>query len=90
MFKLFAVARKFGFWAKNDTKFTRYFYKICGSRFQNLAPNLIKFTATAWQSAGDESQILSKFTLNFCHFKLQNLRPRGTIKFNPKGGKCPC
>ncbi|WP_298085832.1 hypothetical protein, partial [uncultured Campylobacter sp.] len=62
----------------------------CGSRFQNLAPNLIKFTATAWQRAGDEFQILSKFTQIFCGFKLQNLRPQNTRKFNPKGGKCPC
>ena len=84
MFKLFAVARRFGFWAKNATKFTRYFYEICGSRFQNLAPNLIKFAAVAWQRAGGESQILSKFTQNFCHFKLQNLRPRGTINLIQK------
>nr|WP_315065025.1 hypothetical protein [uncultured Campylobacter sp.] len=90
MFKLFAVAWRFGFWAKNATKFTRYFYEICGSIFRILAPNLIKFTATAWQRAGGESQISSKFTQIFCGFKLQNLRPRGTIKFNPKGGKCPC
>jgi len=87
MFKLFAVAWQLGLWAKNATKFTRYFYEICGSRFQNLAPNLIKFTATAWQRAGDEFQILSKFTQIFCGFKLQNLRPQDSRKFNPKGGK---
>ncbi|EMG31597.1 hypothetical protein [Campylobacter showae] len=87
MFKFFAVAWRFGFWAKNATKFTRYFYEICGSRFQNLAPNLIKFTATARQNAGYRSKFLSKFTQDFCRFMLQNLRPRGTTKFNPKGGK---
>jgi hypothetical protein len=90
MFKLFAVVWRFGFWAKNTTKFTRYFYEICGSRLQNLAPNLINFTATAWQRAGGESQILSKFMRIFCGFKLQNLHPQNTRKFNPKGGKCPC
>ncbi|WP_122873628.1 hypothetical protein [Campylobacter showae] len=90
MFKLFTVVRRFGFWAKNATKFTRYFYEICGSRFQNLAPNFIKFTATAWQRAGGEPQILSKFAQNFYCFKHQNLRPQNTLKFNPKGGKCPC
>jgi hypothetical protein len=90
MFKLFAVARRFGFWAKNATKFTRYFYEICGSRFQNLALNLIKFAASARQRAGGESQISSKFTQIFCGFKLQILHPQNTRKFNPKGGKCPC
>jgi hypothetical protein len=89
MFRLFAVAWRFGFWAKNATKFTRYFYEICGSRFQNLAPNLIKFGAVARRSVGGEFQILSKFTQIFCGFKLQILHPQNTSKFNPKGGKCP-
>jgi len=90
MFKLFAATWRLGFWVKNATKFTRYFYEICGSRFQNLAPNLIKFTDNARQRVGDEFQILSKFTQDFCRFKLQNLRPQDSLKFNPKGGKCPC
>ena len=90
MFKLFVATRRLGFWAKNATKFTRYFYEIFGSRFQNLAANLIKFTANAWQRAGGEFQILSKFTQDFCRFRLQILRPQNTLKFNQKGGKCPC
>ena len=90
MFRLFAAARRFGFWTKNATKFTRYFYEIYGARFQNLAPNLIKFAAAAWQRAGGESQILSKFMQIFCGFKLQNLRPQDSCKFDPKGGKCLC
>ena len=89
MFKLFTAAWQLGLWAKNATKFTRYFYEICGSRFQNLAQNLIKFTATARQRVGCRSKILSKFTQDLCRFKLQNLRPQNTRKFNPKGGKCP-
>lgn len=90
MLKLFAATRRLGFWVKNATKFTRYFYEIYGSRFQNLAPNWIKFTATAQQRAGDEFQILSKFAQNFYCFKHQNLGPQYNRKFNPKGDKCPC
>nr|WP_314735242.1 hypothetical protein [uncultured Campylobacter sp.] len=48
------------------------------------------FTAARRQRVGRGPKILSKFTRIFYGFKLQNLRPRGTIKFNPKGGKCPC
>jgi hypothetical protein len=48
------------------------------------------FGATQSQRAGRGLEISSKFTQDFCRFKLQNLLPRGTIKFNPKGGKCPC
>ena len=90
MFKLFGATWRLGFWAKNATKFTRYFYEIFGSRFQNLAANLIKFTANAWQRAGGEFEISSKFTQDFCRFMLQNLRPQDIRKFNPKGGKCLC
>ena len=68
MFRLFAVARRFGFWAENGAN----------------------FTTTARQRAGDESQILSKFTQILCDFKLQILHPQNTSKFNSKGGKCPC
>ncbi|WP_454951657.1 hypothetical protein [Campylobacter showae] len=48
------------------------------------------FTAARRQRVRRGPKISSKFTQIFCGFKLQNLRPRDTIKFNPKGGKCPC
>jgi hypothetical protein len=47
------------------------------------------FSATKRQRAGRGLEILSKFTQDFCRFKLQNLRPQDSRKFNPKGGKCP-
>jgi len=48
------------------------------------------FGAAKIQRVGREPEISSKFTQDFCRFRLQNLRPQDSRKFNPKGGKCLC
>nr|WP_314747593.1 hypothetical protein [uncultured Campylobacter sp.] len=48
------------------------------------------FTTTQRQRAGCGLEISSKFTQDFCRFKLQNLHPQDSCKFDPKGGKCLC
>ncbi|EET80534.1 hypothetical protein CAMSH0001_0004 [Campylobacter showae RM3277] len=45
------------------------------------------FTAARRQRVGCRSKISSKFTQDFCRFKLQILYPQDSRKFNPKGGK---
>jgi len=47
------------------------------------------FSAAKRQRAWRGFEISSKFTQSVCRFGLQNLRPQGSRKFNPKGGKCP-
>jgi len=47
------------------------------------------FSAAKIQRVGRGLEISSKFTQDFCRFKLQNLRPQDSCKFDPKGGKCP-
>nr|WP_314399885.1 hypothetical protein [uncultured Campylobacter sp.] len=46
------------------------------------------FSANQRQRAWRGFEISSKFTQDFCRFRLQNLRPQDSRKFNPKGGKC--
>jgi|GEM_PF-3159327 len=46
------------------------------------------FGAAKIQIAWCGPEISSKFTQDFCRFRLQNLRPQNTVKFDPKGGKC--
>ncbi|MBC2883514.1 hypothetical protein H7R39_09670 [Campylobacter sp. Marseille-Q3452] len=47
------------------------------------------FSAAKIQRVEYWPKISSKFTQDFCRFRLQILRPQDSRKFNPKGGKCP-